>query len=427
MSQTPKKPPVNSTFLRLLAMDERRPAPAPTPPAPPPPPPRKTEVPVERKADNRSTVESHSTVERKARRHAQTKTRAVTAQDGHTVWEQTVYAYLWSKAAGNGEARTISAGYRTLAAQVGLSDKGVMLNLRSLEAKLSIETLMDPGPRQARTYRVYSYRLILDRRRAAGLEWVIRSKQGVYLSTVECHSTVGRHTTVESHSTVECGSTGGVECHSIGGVEWHSTHLGNNREEEGIDDVGTPSTVESHSTVERKAADLPTDLPGVSNAVFDVTGERPDPVFLEKLVILCRAKAPDINPDEIAYFTRAKINRAMHMGTIRNLTGFLLTAVPLAISQASLSECREIAAAAARREEALRRQRAADGRNAERELALMVLRMSPAQRAEIQADDAMLAEQTAIAEAMLSDNEVAEGVKADIRELLGKGTRRLAG
>ncbi len=380
MSQTPKKPPVNSTFLRLLAMDERRPAPAPTPPAPPPPPPRKTEVPVERKADNRSTVESHSTVERKARRHAQTKTRAVTAQDGHTVWEQTVYAYLWSKAAGNGEARTISAGYRTLAAQVGLSDKGVMLNLRSLEAKLSIETLMDPGPRQARTYRVYSYRLILDRRRAAGLEWVIRSKQGVYLSTVECHSTVGRHTTVESHSTVE-----------------------------------------------RKAADLPTDLPGVSNAVFDVTGERPDPVFLEKLVILCRAKAPDINPDEIAYFTRAKINRAMHMGTIRNLTGFLLTAVPLAISQASLSECREIAAAAARREEALRRQRAADGRNAERELALMVLRMSPAQRAEIQADDAMLAEQTAIAEAMLSDNEVAEGVKADIRELLGKGTRRLAG
>lgn len=79
--------------------------------------------------------------------------------------------------------KTVSAGYRTLATQTRLGDKTIKRNLRSLEAKLAIEAIVDENSHTntGRTYRIYSFRQILERRRAAGLEWVVRNRQAVTL------------------------------------------------------------------------------------------------------------------------------------------------------------------------------------------------------------------------------------------------------
>jgi hypothetical protein len=76
----------------------------------------------------------------------------------------------------------VSGGYNRLASKTGLSDKAVMRNLRSLEEKLAITriSLEEKETCTPRVYRVFSYKEILQRRRAAGLEWVIRSGHGVF-------------------------------------------------------------------------------------------------------------------------------------------------------------------------------------------------------------------------------------------------------
>src|SRR5690349_21413635 len=80
----------------------------------------------------------------------------------------------------------ISAGYRTLANKTRMGDKTIKRNLRSLEEKLAIEAIAaeETYTNTGRTYRVYSYRAILERRKKARLEWVIRNRQAVILTTL---------------------------------------------------------------------------------------------------------------------------------------------------------------------------------------------------------------------------------------------------
>jgi hypothetical protein len=53
----------------------------------------------------------------------------------------------------------------------------VRKNIRSLVEKLSIEIIADEisDVQQGKTYSIFSYRRILENRRQAGLEWIIKS------------------------------------------------------------------------------------------------------------------------------------------------------------------------------------------------------------------------------------------------------------
>jgi hypothetical protein len=59
-----------------------------------------------------------------------------------------------------------------------LSENNCRPNIRNLIAKLALEEISPENSRAGigKTYRVYSYAAILERRRAAGLVWVIRTK-----------------------------------------------------------------------------------------------------------------------------------------------------------------------------------------------------------------------------------------------------------
>src|SRR5215472_12231919 len=99
-------------------------------------------------------------------------------------------------------------GYRHIAALTGLSLRTVQRNMKYLEQKFALEPVgrYDSDTKTPKTYRIYSYREILARRREAGKEWVIINRQGVELvgssAGAETQESQPSSTTVATVTTV---------------------------------------------------------------------------------------------------------------------------------------------------------------------------------------------------------------------------------
>ena len=110
---------------------------------------------------------------------------------------------------------------------------------------------------------------------------------------------------------------------------------------------------------DEKATGLPSSSV-VASVLQRYLGERPDDDGIATLVYKCRAAAPDATDEEIAHFVELKADQAIRMRTVRNLIGFLLTAVPRTLTPAALADLRTHRARqleAARREEEERQAR----------------------------------------------------------------------
>jgi len=105
--------------------------------------------------------------------------RAVKAQDGHSMGEQAVYQALWNAASvESADAKLIRIGYGGLQSLCGLDKTNCKDNIRSLIEKLAVEVVSPFSVKrnEGNTYRIFSPGAILRRRKAAGMEWVIRNK-----------------------------------------------------------------------------------------------------------------------------------------------------------------------------------------------------------------------------------------------------------
>lgn len=105
--------------------------------------------------------------------------RAGTAQAAHTQAEQVIYMVLWNALATAASApyQDVTIGTREIMARTGLSERAVQLNLKTLQLKLAVDLVDQGDATRPKTYRVYSAARTLERRKAAGLEWV-QTKQG---------------------------------------------------------------------------------------------------------------------------------------------------------------------------------------------------------------------------------------------------------
>jgi hypothetical protein len=110
--------------------------------------------------------------------------RCVYVQDAHTSGEQVLLTTLtrlgkhprYGRAEKDG-ACIVSVSTKELAVQAAMHESNVRLNLRSLLKKLAIELVEyeDKKKQTARVYRVLPFKQILERRRAAGMLYVIKS------------------------------------------------------------------------------------------------------------------------------------------------------------------------------------------------------------------------------------------------------------
>src|ERR1700730_11781576 len=103
--------------------------------------------------------------------------RATLAQDGHSLGEQALYDALWKHANPNSEdTRIITIGYRRMSELARLTVNNCKANIQSLIAKLAVEEAAGFTHSQGRTYLIYNFASIIQRRREAGLTHYIKSR-----------------------------------------------------------------------------------------------------------------------------------------------------------------------------------------------------------------------------------------------------------
>jgi len=223
-------------------------------------------------------------------------------QDAHTHGEQAVYEMLWSLASpdpADPERRSISIGYDRLAKAVRANEKTVRNNIKTLIQKRSLEIAAaeNSSTRQGKTYLIYSYPRILERRTQAGMAWVIKNR-GVKFIAPDETPTVGRRLPPT---------------------------------------VVYPPTVPKTPTVEPSAP--PTVGPSFSDPIAEAAlrhGVILDQHAIRKLRRRCMEFDSAASDQEIAHFTLAKLLQLRDQPSPpQNLVGLLLASVPLYFSAPS--------------------------------------------------------------------------------------------
>jgi hypothetical protein len=232
--------------------------------------------------------------------------RARTVQDGHTVWEQSIYESLWREAtpAVGQEHRLIAIGYRHIAALTTLGLKTIQRNMKSLERKLTLEPIgrYDSDTKSPKTYKVYSYKAILERRKDAGLEWVSINRQGVELTCDPSLATVPTVTTVPTVGTDTVPTV----------TTRHSPH--------GDYSFRTIKQVQAERTSSSSA------VCQVQQVITPLSLELDDD-GISQIITASWEVNPTASPEEIAHFIGIAVQRN-HRGGVRTWVGFLKAAVP---------------------------------------------------------------------------------------------------
>lgn len=286
--------------------------------------------------DDTTTVDKTSTVDVSQSVKCSERKRRIypctLAQDGQSHGETALYDALWRLGAGDtAEYRDVTAGWDVMARAARMSDKAAKRNLTSLIAKRSIDLIApeDSSIRRGRTYRVYSYEVTLERRKAAGLIYVVRDK-GVHFvnaagERIDPGGTVsqgqnGKTSTVDVSSTVDKTSSETVDGTSPDTVDVSSPLISNYLER---------VLVNSSSTSDE-------DQVLAAMAQYTVADRQAARQMLQR----CRSACADVAVDEIAAIIHAKAAVMKAQRKITNPVGFLLTAVPLCCDPASMREFR---------------------------------------------------------------------------------------
>jgi hypothetical protein len=174
---------------------------------------------------------------------------------------------------------------------------------------LAVETILkeDSDARVGKTYRVYSFISILERRRAAGLEWVEKGRGARFIQsgTVPVNGTVPNTGTAPSFTTVPVNGTGTVPVNGTGTVPVNGIPLGSFLE---IKKEPSSSAVAVQDALTRYG---PTDDDAV-----------------RQLITGCREYDPEASNEEIAHFIQAKGDQLRKRRDVRNPIGMLIESVP---------------------------------------------------------------------------------------------------
>lgn len=239
--------------------------------------------------------------------------RAVLAQDGHSSGEEMLYQSLWNSRytrQESKETRLVTIGWKAMAKLARLTPRNTRRNCQSLIDKLAVEQLSEENSRESigRTYRLFSYKAILERRRAAGLEWVTRSRGVVFVAApVKAGTPVAGREMPSKAIETRPGVDIAPDAKRVPGAER---------------DTGPKNA----DTIVRTLREY---LPDVDDA------------SVLALVEACRQKAPDASPEEINYFVRIKADLMQRMGTVKSPMGFLKTSVPRCFEGESFRQFRE--------------------------------------------------------------------------------------
>lgn len=230
--------------------------------------------------------------------------RALHVQDGHSLGEQLVLTALWNEAdvVEDQPYRRIAIGYRTLSAICGLTVNNCKANLKSLQAKLAIESEAGYSNTLATTYRVFSFAEILRRREFVGLTHVLRTKGTLFVDPVTGIPVTGTPPVpVPGIPDI----WGGVPVPGEKGIPVSGTQL--RIKKEGVPKENPALVVVVSSSI-RKHISI-------------------DDAAVRQIVDSCREQDPGASAEEIAHFSEVKILQHRQNPSIQNLPGLLIRSV----------------------------------------------------------------------------------------------------
>jgi hypothetical protein len=241
------------------------------------------------------------------------------AQDGHSHAEQAIYAALWEAGTPRPDGnRTVTMGLGRLSKVARLSENNCRLNIRSLVKKLALEEIgaEDSRARIGKTYKVYAYSAILSRRRAAGMEWVIRTK-GVAFVDRNGQDILTPHTdSVSPTDSIP-------DTESVSGSEPRGappTESGGGSPTDSIPPYRNSFRNKTEETSSSNVAPLIERLAALGIHLDDDAGRR--------IVSRCQNTDRTATVEEIAVFAELKVRQLAKRRNIENWPGLLMAAVP---------------------------------------------------------------------------------------------------
>lgn len=274
--------------------------------------------------------------------------RCARAQDGHSHLEQEIYAILWKHGQPEGDTdnHICSIGYSTLSFQGRVHRRNLGAILTRLGKKLAIEVISPHQTREqvTKTYRVFSYSEILKRRKAAGLEWIIRGR-GVEFVDPETRVPLfsDKENRPQRRITTPGAVIAGGADRALGNRSLTATGPGDVTSTGGHADTASPPDAVTALQIESTTRNLEkvkqinktttsktsSSFPGFEDVVKIMNlGGFTDTEAAVQLVAECQAIVSDAAASEICEFISEKLAIVQRTKTIHNPIGFLLTTVP---------------------------------------------------------------------------------------------------
>jgi hypothetical protein len=246
------------------------------------------------------------------------------AQNAHTPSENVFYSWVWRHGRPQDEdTRVLALKVPIIAYELNMAERNTRFLIDRMIRKLAIESLPGwiQGQQTGKTYAVYSFRRILERRRNAGLLYALKGK-GVELITEE----QARQYAVKQTSPIleDYGDEQPETSPDVLPLDPLLIPQRTSRDSNcttSSDVLADPSLYKSKNTTQE------TTEPTRQLALLLSAWTTIDDDAVRQIFQSCRRGTPDCTPEEVATFARTKLP-LINSGKIDNPTGLLIRTVP---------------------------------------------------------------------------------------------------
>jgi hypothetical protein len=254
------------------------------------------------------------------------------AQDAHSRAEQAVYQKLWETAKPLDEvSRRITIGFGEMGRLVGLSESNARINTRMLIAKLAIEEHASYNCERGtgRTYRIFTYQEILNRRKQAGLTRYQRRTLAVVFVDEKDQPI---NLLVRLRPDLNLIEAAGLTLGGVTGLKLTS--------ESGPNLEGKPGPNLGPLFREELRKQLPKEPTTTLRTLLQTVLPTFDDTAVEQLWTDCRCQVPDVSAEEVAALFERKLPESRSR-SIENPNGFLLRSVARSCTSAAIAALRQ--------------------------------------------------------------------------------------
>lgn len=262
------------------------------------------------------------------------------AQDGHSHLEQEIYAILWKhgQPEPGTENRICAIGYSAISYLGRVHRRNIGIIINRLVKKLAIEilSLYEPKTQLTKTYRVFTYSEILKRRKAAGLEWIIRGR-GVEFVDPDTREPLFTDKPSEPGAVIARGAITASDKEAITASGAIAVRASASR---AVTSAPPPAVTAGQigNTLRKNKEEIQepkrtrkttSSFPGFESIVREMNqlGFADEDAAMQ-LLSECQAIVPDVTAEEICIFIAEKSVAIRRTPAIQNPIGFLLATVP---------------------------------------------------------------------------------------------------